>query len=263
MNILQKIITHKYIEVARNKERLSIKDLEKSSFMETSVVSMKDHLLNETKSGIIAEIKRKSPSKGIIKADANIQKISQGYEKAGVSGISVLTDVNYFGGSNEDFKQVRKGINCPMLRKDFMVDEYQIIEAKAMGADVILLIAAGIDSKKCLELAEFSKSLGLEILLEIHNAKEFHSHYNEYVTILGVNNRNLETFEVSTDVSKELATIIPSEILKISESGISDPNTIIELRKYEYQGFLMGEAFMKQTNPEIACKEFINSISKP
>ena len=231
--------------------------------METSVASMKGYLLKETKSGIIAEIKRKSPSKGVINADANIQKISQGYEKAGVSGISVLTDVNYFGGSNEDFKQVRKEINCPMLRKDFMVDEYQIIEAKAMGADIILLIAAGIDSKKCLELAKFSKSIGLEILLEIHNAKEFQTHYNEHVTIVGVNNRNLETFEVSTDVSKELATIIPSGVLKISESGISDPNTIIELRKYGYQGFLMGEAFMKQANPEIACKEFINSISKP
>ncbi len=261
MNILQKIIAHKHIEVARNKERFPIEKLEKSSFMETSTKSMKEHILNDTKSGIIAEIKRKSPSKGIINANANIQKISQGYEKPGVSGISVLTDINYFGGSNDDFKQVRQGVNCPMLRKDFMVDEYQILEAKAMGADIILLIAAGLDSKKCIELAQFSKSLGLEVLLEIHNAKEFQTHYNEHITIVGVNNRNLETFEVSTDVSKELATIIPSDILKISESGISDPNTIIELRKYGYQGFLMGEAFMKEANPELACKDFINKIS--
>lgn len=261
MNILQKIIAHKHIEVARNKQSFPIEKLEKSSFMETPTKSMKEHIINDTKSGIIAEIKRKSPSKGIINPNANIQKISKGYEKAGVSGISVLTDVNYFGGSNEDFNLVRNNVNCSMLRKDFMVDEYQIVEAKAMGADVILLIAAGLEPNKCLELAQFSKSLGLEILLEIHNANEFQSHYNEHVTIVGVNNRNLETFEVSTDVSKELASIIPSDILKISESGISDPNTIIELRKYGYQGFLMGEAFMKQPIPEQACKEFTNLIS--
>lgn len=262
MNILQEIIAHKHLEVARNKELVSIKDLELSSYMNTPVISMKGHLLNKDKSGIIAEIKRKSPSKGIINGNANIHKISQGYEKAGASGISVLTDTNYFGGSNEDFIKVRKGNNCPMLRKDFMVDEYQILEAKAMGADIILLIAAGIDSKKCLELAKFSKSLGLEILLEIHNKEEFKTHYNEHVTIVGVNNRNLETFEVSIDVSKQLASIIPSEITKISESGISHPDAVIELKKYGYQGFLMGEAFMKQPSPELACEEFINSISE-
>ncbi|MFT5250110.1 MAG: indole-3-glycerol phosphate synthase [bacterium] len=262
MNILQEIIAHKHVEVARNKKIVSIKELERSSYMNTSVISMRENLLNKYKSGIIAEIKRKSPSKGIINGNVNIHKISQGYEKAGVSGISVLTDTNYFGGSNEDFRQVRKANSCPMLRKDFMVDEYQILEAKAMGADIILLIAAGIDSKKCLELAKFSKSLGLEILLEIHNKKEFETHYNEHVTIVGVNNRNLETFEVSIDVSKQLASIIPSEITKISESGISHPDAVIELKKYGYQGFLMGEAFMKQLNPEITCEEFINSITE-
>ena len=132
MNILQEIIAHKHVEVARNKKIVSIKELERSSYMNTSVISMRENLLNKDKSGIIAEIKRKSPSKGIINGNVNIHKISQGYEKAGVSGISVLTDTNYFGGSNEDFIQVRKANSCPMLRKDFMVDEYQILEAKAI-----------------------------------------------------------------------------------------------------------------------------------
>jgi len=261
MNILEKIIAHKYIEVSENKKRVSIKELEQSAYMAKKVISMKENLLSKSKSGIIAEIKRKSPSKGIINPNADIVQISKGYDEAGVSGISVLTDINYFGGSDEDFKMVRKHNSCPMLRKDFMVDEHQILEAKAMGADIILLIAAGIDAKKCNELAIFAKSLGLETLLEIHNEDEFHSHYNQHITIVGVNNRNLETFEVSTNISKELAEVIPSEITKISESGISNPETVIELRKYGYQGFLMGEAFMKTATPEQACQEFINQIS--
>lgn len=262
MNILQKIIAHKQIEVAKCKERVSIKQLEKSAFMNSEVSSMKEHLLNKDKSGIIAEIKRKSPSKGVINKNANIKSITRGYENGGVSGISVLTDSIFFGGSSEDFNIVRNNVNCPMLRKDFMIDEYQIIEAKAMGADTVLLIAAGLEEKKCLELSELSKSLGLEILLEIHNEKEFHSHYNQNVTIVGVNNRNLETFEVSTAISKQLAEVIPPEILKISESGISHPDVVLELKKYGYQGFLMGEVFMKQPIPEFACKKFINSINK-
>jgi len=261
MNILEKIIAHKFIEVSENKSRVPIKELEKSIFIDNKVTSMKESLLSKNKAGIIAEIKRKSPSKGIINPNADIVQISKGYESAGVSGISVLTDTKYFGGSDEDFKIVRQHISCPILRKDFMVDEYQVLEAKAMGADIILLIAAGIDSKKCLELATFAKSLGLEILLEIHNKKEYHSHINQHVTIVGVNNRNLETFEVSINISKELAEIIPSEITKISESGISNPKTVIELRKYGYQGFLMGEAFMKTATPDLACQEFINQIS--
>jgi len=262
MNILKKIIAHKYIEVSENKKRVSINELEKSPFMETEIISMKAHLLLKNKAGIIAEIKRQSPSKGIINPNADIVKISKGYETAGVSGISVLTDVDYFGGSNEDFKMVRKHNSCPMLRKDFIVDEYQILEAKAMGADIILLIAAGINSKKCFALATFAKSLGLEILLEIHNEKEYHSHINQHVTLVGVNNRNLENFEVSTQISKDLAEIIPSEFTKISESGINKPETVLELQKYGFEGFLMGEAFMKTKNPEVACQKFIHQISK-
>ncbi len=262
MNILKKIIAHKYKEVKANKKMVSTSQLEKSIFMDKPVFSMKEQILSKDKLGIIAEIKRQSPSKGIINPNVNVEQISKGYVEAGVSGISVLTDVNYFGGSNEDLKEVRKHNNCPVLRKDFMVDEYQILEAKALGADIILLIAAGIDVKKCSELASFADSLGLEILLEIHNEKEFHSHYNQFVSIIGVNNRNLETFKVSTDISKQLAEIIPSEITKISESGISKPESVIELRKYGYDGFLMGEAFMKTGSPQFACREFINQISE-
>lgn len=262
MNILEKIIAYKHKEVALLKEIKPISMLEKSSFMDRPIVSMSQHIINPVKSGIIAEIKRKSPSKDIINAEISVEKIGQGYENAGVSGISVLTDTHFFGGTTEDLIAVRKKVNIPVLRKDFMIDEYQIIEAKAMGADTILLIAAGISKEKCFALAEFAQSFGLETLLEVHNENEYYTHFNKHISMVGVNNRNLETFEVSTEISKNVSKILPKEIVKISESGISHIETVLDLKQYDFQGFLLGEAFMKHPEPQLACQKFINEINK-
>ena len=262
MNILEKIIAYKHKEVVLLKQKKPISVLEKSNFMEKPIISMSKQIINPNKSGIIAEIKRKSPSKNIINDEISVEKIGQGYENAGVSGISVLTDTYFFGGTTKDLIAVRNLVSVPILRKDFMIDEYQIIEAKAMGADTILLIAAGLTKEKCFALAEFAQSFGLETLLEVHSESEYYTHFNKHISMVGVNNRNLETFEVSTEISKSVSKILPKEIVKISESGISKPETIVDLKQYGFQGFLLGEAFMKHPEPEEACKDFIQKINK-
>jgi len=259
MTILDKIIVDKEIEVAERKKLVSIDDLQASPYFSRKCISLKNSLMNST-SGIIAEFKRKSPSKGWIHEDGDVVEITSGYDGAGAAGISILTDSKYFGGVSEDLMSARPHINCPVLRKDFMVDVYQLYEAKAMGADVILLIAAALSVEKTRELAMKAHELGLEILLEVHN-KEEPSHVNENIDIVGVNNRNLKTFEVSTDVSFELADLIPDGLVKISESGISSPETVKELRKAGYKGFLMGENFMKESDPATALKHFIKKLS--
>jgi indole-3-glycerol phosphate synthase len=214
------------------------------------------------KSGIIAEFKRKSPSKGMINGSASVEQVSIGYMQAGASALSILTDKEYFGGSNEDLKVVRKYNFCPILRKDFVVDEYQIIEAKSIGADCVLLIAAALDPGKLKFLAAFAKSLGLEVLLEVHDGEELDRCLNDHVDLVGINNRNLKTFEVSLDTSLNLINKIPSNFVKISESGISDPNTMIELKKAGFDGFLIGENFMKSARPEQAAYNFIKEYRK-
>ena len=187
-------------------------------------------------------------------------EITSGYNQAGAAGISILTDSKYFGGVAEDLNAARPHLSCPVLRKDFMVDEYQLYEAKAMGADVILLIAAALTVEKTEELALKAHDLGLEVLLEVHNQEELR-HINNYVDLVGVNNRNLKTFEVNIDISLALAGLIPDKFVKISESGISSPETVVELRKAGYKGFLMGENFMKGNDPALALKGFIEKIS--
>ena len=230
-------------------------ELEIEPFFRRKCISLKDNL-QASDSGIIAEFKRKSPSKGWIHENANVLEITTGYAEAGASGLSILTDELFFGGKPEDLKLTRPHVSCPILRKDFIVDKYQLFEAKAWGADVILLIAAALTPQKTKSLGKQAKSLGMEVLLEIHNKQEL-EHINEFVDIVGVNNRNLKTFEVNTNISKELAGLIPAEFAKISESGISKPETVMELREYGYQGFLMGENFMKEENPANALREFI------
>lgn len=258
-DILSKIIIQKRIEIANRKAEKSISDLEKEPFFGRKCLSLKESL-QRSNSGIIAEFKRKSPSKGWIYEGANALEIPRDYCKAGASGISILTDEPFFGGTPKDLISARPLVDCPILRKDFIVDAYQIFEAKAMGADVILLIASALTADETKTLAKQAKSLGLEVLLEIHNKEEL-SHINEFVDLVGVNNRNLKTFEVSTDISKELAELIPSGFVKISESGISHPETVKELRKYGYQGFLMGENFMKEENPAEELQKFIELVS--
>ena len=222
MNILDKIIAHKKKEVAERKELYPPKLLEQSIYFDTETVSLKKYLLRDDKVGIIAEIKRKSPSKGMIHEFVSIEQTSISYMQGGASALSILTDTEFFGGTNDDLTTARKYNFCPILRKDFTIDKYQIIEAKSIGADAILLIAAALSPAELKELAQFARSLGLEVLMEVHNAEELESHLNENLDVVGVNNRDLKTFDVSLETSIELATRIPDQFVKISESGISD-----------------------------------------
>ncbi len=262
MNILEKIIADKYKEVEERKSLVPAKLLEQSIYFDGKVVSMKKYVSDPEKSGIIAEFKRKSPSKGVINASASVEKVSIGYMQAGASALSVLTDKEYFGGSKEDLKIARKFNFCPILRKDFMVDEYQIIEAKSIGADCILLIAAALEPEKLKSMAYFAKNLGLEVLLEVHDGEELDRSLCDGIDLVGINNRNLKTFEVSIDTSLGLVNQIPSGFVKVSESGISDPKTLVQLKKAGFDGFLIGENFMKSSRPQQAAYNFIKEYKK-
>jgi len=259
MNILEKIILNKKIELKIKKDFFPVKYLEKFPFFENSTMSLFKSL-KKSNSGIIAEHKRRSPSKQIINNSLSIIDIIKGYESSGVSGISVLTDQKYFGGSLEDLNIARASCRLPILRKDFIVDEYQIIESKAHGADAILLIAAILTREEIKNLSNLSKTLGLEVLLEVHDICEINKSIMSTIDLIGVNNRNLKTFEINLETSKSLAKKIPKEFIKISESGISKSNSIIELKKYGYKGFLIGENFMKTNNPGNAASDFIKTI---
>lgn len=262
MNILEEIIAHKHKEVAERKSLFPTKLLEQSLYYESNTVSLKKYILREDKSGIIAEIKRKSPSKGVINAHVEVERTSIGYMQAGASALSVLTDETYFGGKNEDLTKARKYNFCPILRKDFTVDEYQIIEAKSIGADAILLIAAALSPEQVKSFGKLAKSLGLEVLLEVHNEAELNASVNEYVDLVGVNNRNLKTFDVDIRTSIDLSEKIANEFVKVSESGISDPQTIAKLKTHGFNGFLIGERFMTSSRPEKSCARFIESLSQ-
>jgi len=260
MNILDTIVAHKHKEVADRKQVISVRELEKRTLFQRPVTSIGKHLLNPTASGIIAEFKRKSPSKGIINSTAKADSTTMQYIQAGVSALSVLTDESFFGGSDEDFLAARSANNCPMLRKDFVIDEYQIIEAKSIGADVILLIAASLTSETIKKYASLAHSLGMEVLLEVHNENELLQNLSSDADLIGVNNRDLKTFDVSIEVSRRLYPLIPREVIKVSESGIDSVNAILELKKVGFQGFLMGQKFMEQTDPGLACKNFIREL---
>jgi len=262
MNILEKIVEQKKIEVAERKSLYPVKLLEQSIFFASPTVSLKRYVQRKDLSGVIAEIKRKSPSKGVINPYVSIERTSIGYMQAGASALSVLTDNDFFGGSNEDLMVARKFNYCPILRKDFTIDEYQIIEAKSIGADAILLIAAILEPSQVKQLASFAHAMGLEVLLEVHAADELDPALFSKIDLVGVNNRDLKSFEVSLDVSRKLAGLIPKEVVKISESGISSPESIHELREIGFDGFLMGENFMKHSRPEIAAREFIGKFEK-
>ena len=262
MNILDEIIAYKKKEVADRKELYPVKLLEQSHYFTTQPVSLKKYIQRDDLSGIIAEIKRKSPSKGVINPHVSVERTSIGYMQAGASALSVLTDTNFFGGSNDDLMTARKFNFCPILRKDFTIDEYQIVEAKSIGADAILLIAAALPPARVKELAAFAHSFGLEVLLEVHNEEELNANLDAQADLIGVNNRNLKTFELSVEISKQLAKRIPDTVVKVSESGIESVATILELKTYGYEGFLMGQNFMQHSRPEIAAKEFIDELKR-
>lgn len=259
-NILEEIIENTTAEVAVRKSQVSVSELEKSPFFARETLSLKDHLVMPGKSGIIAEIKKQSPSKGVINGDVTVTEVGVGYEANAASAISVLTDFKYFGGKSAYLTAVREKVNIPILRKDFMVDEYQILEAKAMGADVILLIAAALEPVHLFRLAAFAQTLGLEVLMEVHNAEELERSLCDDLDVVGVNNRNLKTFDVSIETSLDLVTKIPDQFRKISESGLSAADSILTLKKAGYEGFLIGETFMKTADPSAALQKLVQEI---
>lgn len=259
MDILTKIINHKKKEVFERKSLYPLKLLEKNIYFTTKPVSLKKYLLKPDKSGIIAEFKTKSPSKGDINLYANVADVSLKYMQAGASALSILTDRDFFGGSLDQLTTARKYNYCPILQKDFVIDEYQVIEAKSYGADAILLIAAALTKTKIAVLTKLAKSLQMEVLFEIHNEQELNK-VNDFVDIVGVNNRNLKTFDVNISQSIRLSEFIPDDFLKVSESGIKTARDIIELKKYSYKGFLLGESFMSTRNPGKACKTLIHQM---
>jgi len=259
MDILEKIIVHKRKETEERKRLYPLELLQKSIHFSAPCVSLKQYVLRPDKSGIIAEFKRKSPSKGNINPYAEVEKISIGYMQAGASALSVLTDETFFGGSNEDMKTARKFNYCPILRKDFIVDEYQLYEAKAIGADAVLLIAAVLSREEIIRFTKLAHELGMELLLEFYTEKELEN-FVEEADLIGINNRNLKNFAVDFNHAIRMAEKLPAGSIKIAESGIRSPEDILLLEKAGFDGFLIGELFMRTVNPETACRDFIRDV---
>ncbi|OJJ20114.1 indole-3-glycerol phosphate synthase [marine bacterium AO1-C] len=262
MNKLEEIVQRKKIEVAGAKRNTPIGELEASPLFKRPTLSLKKRIQDNTSPAIIAEFKRRSPSRGEINSNVTPTQVAMGYQKAGATGVSVLTDMVAFGGSNHDLIMLRQHTEVPVLRKEFIIDPYQVVEAKAIGADVVLLIAACLEPTQLKDLAQAAQELGLDVLMEVHSQEELDSHLNRYVSVVGVNNRNLKTFEVSIQNSLDLADKIPSDFVKISESGLKTPEDIITLYKAGYKGFLIGETFMKTPDPGAACAQLIQQIEQ-
>jgi indole-3-glycerol phosphate synthase len=260
MTILDKINNNKRTEIAEAKSKVSLEQLKESPYFKRKINSLKAVLLAEGASGVIAEFKTKSPSMGVISNSAEASEVTESYIKAGACGLSVLTDNFFFGGSFDDLAKARwANPNTPILRKDFILDPYQVYETKAHGADVVLLIAESMSKSLLLELAQTAKEIGMEVLVEVHSEDELEK-LNPLVDLVGINNRDLKTFEVDIQTSVLLGALIPEQFLKISESGISDPESISQLKVVGFKGFLIGETFMKTDNPGNACAEFIKKL---
>jgi indole-3-glycerol phosphate synthase len=259
--ILDQIVKHKQQEVEERKSLYPEKLLERSIYFDTKPLSLKKYLLRNDLTGIIAEFKRRSPSKGVINDYADVESTTLGYMQSGASALSVLTDKKYFGGSNDDLSKARKFNFCPILRKDFIIDSYQIVEAKSIGADAILLIAAILTKETIVEYTKIATSMGLEVLLELHDADEIHKIPAENV-LIGINNRNLKTMETDVQTSFRLLSMLPAESVKVAESGINTAETICSLKQAGFNGFLIGEYFMQQTRPNLACRKLINQFRR-
>lgn len=256
MTILEKIIENKKKELSILERLTPLKELEKSGYFKRQPYSLSSFIADKSKTGIISEFKRKSPSKGVINSFSLPGDVVSGYFREGASGVSILTDTRFFGGSVSDLMIVRDKSEFPILRKDFIIDEYQVIESKSVGADTILLIAAVLTGSEILKFSEVARSLGMEVLLEVHTPEELDK-VNPFVNIIGVNNRNLKTFEVDIETSIKTAGKIPSGYCKISESGISYASAIKNLRSHGFDGFLIGEKFMSSPDPVKAFSDFV------
>ena len=260
MKILDTIKQQKVLEVQQRKAAYPLNVLEQSPVFERECISLKKALTDVNSSGIIAEFKRKSPSKGNINSDADIEKVTSGYIEAGVSALSVLTDEHFFGARGNDFTSARQISKIPMLRKDFIIDEYQIFESKALGADVILLIAKMLTPKTISDFTNVAHQLGMEVLLETHTETEIIQNINTTADLVGINNRNLNTFEVNIENSIRMAEMLPAHCVKIAESGIESAAVIKQLKRSGFSGFLIGEYFMKNTDPEEKCSRLIKQL---
>ena len=257
MNVLHQIIERKKEEVAAAKSKIPVSQFKNSEFFHRENLSLKESL--KAKSGIIAEFKRKSPSKGLINGEADVLEVTKSYENFGASGISVLTDSDFFGGSVQDVLTIRNEIKIPLLRKDFMIDEYQFYEAKSIGADVILLIAACLSPNQVQEFTALAHELNLEVLLEIHTEEEL-EHFNPNIDLVGINNRNLKDFKVDLQHSVNLKNLLPKGTLSVAESGIYNVEDFKFLKEKGFDAFLMGEYFMKTENLGKAFEEFAKLI---
>jgi indole-3-glycerol phosphate synthase len=259
MSILETIVAYKKREVESCREVVTTDNFRKYTHFKRECYSLKNAVLSLENTGIIAEFKRKSPSKGIINDKVTVEKVVQGYASNGASAVSVLTDFNFFGGSADDLLKAREVVQIPILRKDFIISDYQIYEAKAIGADAILLIASILSKDEISYFAKLAHDLGMEVLMEIHAEVEL-SLLNEHLDIIGVNNRDLRTFEVDLEHSAGLALKIPSQFVKISESGIASVEDIEYLRQHDFRGFLIGENFMRTPDPVVSFASFVSSL---
>jgi indole-3-glycerol phosphate synthase len=261
-DILSRIADYKQKEVEERKSILPLDQLQAKPFYNRKGKSLRDSIIDPSKTGIIAEFKRKSPSAGAINLNTSVKQVTTGYAKSGASGLSVLTDTPSFGGSLDDLLTARQYVQTPILRKDFMLDEYQVYEAKAFGADAILLIAAMIDRYECEKLTGIAHKLGLEVLLEVHNASEIASHAGEFADIIGVNSRDLKSFSTDLTHAEKLYELLPKDSIKIAESGIHQPEDAARFKQMGFDGFLIGSHFMHQDQPGMACLEFSNQLKK-
>ncbi|HMQ07052.1 MAG TPA: indole-3-glycerol phosphate synthase TrpC [Saprospiraceae bacterium] len=259
VHILDRIVNQKRIEIEERKALYPVALLEKSIYYQSPVVSLSHYIRREDKAGIIAEFKRKSPSVPSINPYASVEEVTIGYMQAGASALSILTDTPFFGGSPNDLTIARKFNFCPILRKDFIIDEYQIIEARSIGADAILLIAEILSAGELNHLAAFAHSLDMEVLMELHSS-EMMDKFCDHVDVIGVNNRDLTTFTTDIQLSYRLVNDLPGDKVKISESGILTPEEVMELGKAGYDGFLIGELFMRENQPAVVCKQFIDKV---
>ncbi len=260
MDILQQIATDKRREVALKQKWVPESQLRSTVLFAQPTRSMRASLEKQA-FGIIAEHKRRSRSRAVINQKAALPDVVTGYEQAGAGALSVLTDGTYFGGSLDDLLLARACTALPILRKEFILDPYQVVEARVYGADAILLIAALLDRPEIEALSGLARELGLEVLLEVHSAEELEQSWVPGLDMIGVNNRNLKTFEVSLETSRQLAPLIPDSALRISESGLGEAAQLRELKTLGYGGFLMGESFMKQESPGAALKAFLNELA--
>ena len=259
MNILENIVERKKLEVKERKQRFSVDALQASVVFSSPCISLSKGLLKAQSSGIIAEFKRRSPSKGLINGSADPVAVALSYQQAGASAISVLTDTHFFGGSDLDLVRVKEQLSIPVLRKEFIVDPYQVYESKSLGADLVLLIAACLTPSQVEHLSTLARSIGLEVLLELHDEDEL-DHVCDTVDFVGINNRSLKTFDVDIDRSLRMAERIPFGKPKVAESGMDDPQQVKLFREHGYSAFLIGEHFMKSADPGKALASFIQSI---